>query len=247
MNNSFKILKVPFSGGGLGKGNGSNFAPDLIVKKLDAEVVSLDLDESNIQESHDRIEKAVSSFEKGVILGGDHSITYPAVKGFAENVPDFNLIVFDAHPDLMDNFVPPSHEDYLRVLIEKGVVKAEDVVLVGIRNWDKIEMDYIEEKGIKYITSKEILEKGVETITNEIKQLIGKPIYLSLDIDVIDSCEAPGTGYCEENGISSEQLIFFLKNVPVKMADVVEVNPKKDVGDKTSSLAAKIISEIILC
>ena len=256
-----KLLKAGFSGGGLGHGNGSNEGPDKIVealkdvysneegKEVKYEVEEVTVEESNIQESHDNIEKAVSELKEcSVIVGGDHSITAPCVKGFAKNVSDFHFIVFDAHPDLMDDFDPPSQEDYLRVLIEKGVVKSENVTIIGVRNWDKEEIAYLSEKNIKYYTCADIFERGIKEVISEVVENVVKEVYLSVDIDVVDPVEAIGTGYTEHGGLSSRELIYSLqqlrKTEKISMIDLVEVNPSKDVNNMTVTLAAKLIAEL---
>lgn len=258
-----KIIGLPFSGGGLGHGNGANKAPEKIVELLSKNVFAneeghdvkfdfenLTLDEKNILESHDKIKEKISTLnEKIIILGGDHSITAPTVEGFSKNNPDFMFIVFDAHPDLMDDFRPPTQEDYLRVLIEKKIVKSEQCILIGIRNWDKEEINYLKEKNIIHYTAKEIYLEGMPKIIEKVISKVNKEVYLSIDIDVVDPVEAIGTGYVEHGGISSRDLIYALGELKttrkLAMVDIVEINPEKDVNDITSSLGAKLIAEII--
>jgi len=256
-----KIIKAPFSGGGLGHGNGANIAPNEIIKQLKElfltedgnnfsfEYDDLVLDEQNISESHKKIEESVEKTnEKAIILGGDHSITAPCVKGFAKNNDNFKFIVLDAHPDLMDDFDPPTQEDYLKVLIEKGIIKPENILLIGLRNMDKQELDYLKEKNIKYYSAKYLFEKGIKELIFKIIDWADKPLYLSIDIDVVDPVEAIGTGYLEHGGLSSRELIFLLQELKktnkIKMCDLVEVNPSKDVNNITSTLAAKILVEL---
>jgi len=225
------IIEVPFSAGGLGKTKGCEKAPAKIVSLLGVASEKIPVDNLDIELSHNLIEKKVASLEPSILVGGDHSITYPAVKGMRGK---FTLVVLDAHPDLMDNFVPPTHEDYLRAIIENVT---SEVILIGARKIDPIEQDYIDEKKIRCVSD-----------MDEIKEILSEldDVYLSIDIDCIDPKEAPGTGYIEKGGFSSEQvleMIRFLKG-KIKMADVVEVNPDKDEKDMTSELAAKLIKEI---
>ena len=258
-----KIIGMPFSGGGLGHGNGSNQAPEKIIEQLENNVFAnedgtdvkfdfenLQLDEKNIEESHKRIKDRIANIrEKAILLGGDHSVSSPAVEGFAEKNNDFTFIVFDAHPDLMDDFRPPTQEDYLRVLIEKKIVKPEQCLIIGVRNWDKEEIRYLEEKKIRYYQSRDIYLNVMPKIINEVISKIDNPVYLSIDIDVVDPVEAIGTGYTEHGGISSRDLIHAVQELKktdkVRMVDIVEVNPERDVNDMTSTLAAKLIAEII--
>jgi len=271
-----KIIKIPFGAGGLGHGNGSYLAPDKIEESLkesfanengnqiDFSFQNIDVDNNDIEKSHKIIEKYIESIdEKLIIIGGDHSITYSCVKGFRNNRSNninnksnnnFNnilFIVFDAHPDLMKDFSPPSQESYLRNLIEEDIIKSKDCIMIGTRNWDKEEIDYLNKNKIKYYSSKEIFDKGFKNIVGDLINQIKdskKDIYLSLDIDVVDPVEAIGTGYIEHGGMSSRELIYFLQKIKetkkIKMIDIVEVNPLKDINDITSKLAAKLITEL---
>ncbi len=264
------IIQIPFSGGGLGHGNGANEAPKKIVEQFDElfanesgespqfNISSIELDEQNIGESHATIEDFASRVvEKSIFLGGDHSVTQPILKGLLKNYfrdKDVFFIVFDAHPDLMDDFRPPTQEDYLRVLIEEGSLKPENVLLLGLRNWDDEEVKYLEEKGIHFYSMKEIFDRGIKEVISEVKQILSgeknkdKEIYLSLDIDVVDPVEAIGTGYLEHGGLSSRELIYAVQELAstkrLSAVDIVEVNPSKDIRDMTSKLAAKIIFEL---
>lgn len=256
-----KLIKAGFSGGGLGHGNGANLAPDKVVEMLENcfadeygknvsfDVESIELDENDIQLSHDNIQKKMSeNTEKAIVIGGDHSVTYPCVKAFAKNKKDFSFIVFDAHPDLMDDFRPPTQEDYLKVLIEEGIVKAENVFIIGIRNWDEQEINYLKEKNISHYNCADIFDRGIKDVMKDVLAKVSSNIYLSIDVDCVDPVEAIGTGYIEHGGMSSRELIFALQEIKktgkLSMVDLVEINPKKDVNDMTSILGAKIITEL---
>ena len=256
-----KLIGVPFSGGGLGHGNGANKAPQIIREQLkelyadeDGQEVEftyheLELDEQHIANSHEAIQEAsAAQHEKAIFVGGDHSVTCPLVEGFAKRTPDFHFLVFDAHPDLMDDFRPPTQEDYLRVLIEKNVVRPERCTLIGLRNWDKEEVTYLKNKGITYYSMQDVFDKGIKAVMQEVLKAIGRPVYLSLDIDVVDPVEAIGTGYLEHGGMSSRELIYALQQLKTtgKLArvDLVEVNPSKDINLMTAKLAAKCLVEL---
>lgn len=251
-----KIIKIPFSAGGLKKTKGSELAPDKILKFIDknliTEIKDIKVDNLNISFSHKNIEEFISKEKKAILMGGDHSITYPAVKGFSKKNKDFLLIVFDGHPDLVNDFSPPTHEDYLRVLIEEQIVNPKNILLIGLRKSDKIETDYIKKKNIKnytYLKLKKDMKKSVDEISDWVKEK-NKNIYLSIDIDCIDPEQAPGTGYIEKNGLKKKEFFDMIENIKtsnkkeIKMVDMVEVNPLKDIDDKTSRLAAEIIKII---
>ncbi len=258
-----KFVSIPFSGGGLGHGNGACEAPSKIRERLKEcfanerghtptwEYQNVLVDEAHVGYSHKQIQDYFSSFsEKACLVGGDHSITCPILTGLVQGGYLKNpwFVVFDAHPDLMDDFRPPTQEDYLRVLIESGVLQSERIIIIGVRNWDKQEIDYLREKKIRYYTAAEIFEKGVQSIASEVVSFIDGPFYLSLDIDVVDPVEAIGTGYLEHGGLSSREFLYFVEQLRktgnIAMVDLVEVNPTKDVRDITTTLAAKILTEL---
>lgn len=246
-----KIVKVPFSGGSLGKNVGCELAPEEIVKLLNVEGVDLDIRNHNIEEAGFKIYDFVkNSNNKLFLIGGDHSITYYSFKAFAEKNADSGLVIFDAHPDMQSSdFV--THEDYLRVLIDKKILKPFNVVLIGVRSISKEELEYLREKKIIYFDMNKIYELGIKEVCDLIMEkmsVLGK-IYLSVDVDVLDPAFAPGTGYLEPGGISSSDLFYFLNRIKnmknLGMVDLVEINPRKDVKNMTVLLGSKI-AEVFL-
>ncbi len=253
-----KIVKVASSQGSLGKNLGTEKAPDKIVEALKNifmneqgrtlfyEVDEVKVNPSNIEETNKRI------FEKegDIFIGGDHSITYSLFKKVVQKNSNAGIVMFDAHPDCENNFAPPSHEDFIQTLIEEGSLKKENVILVGIRNMDKKEQIYIKDKRITHYTMKDLRENMEETC-DMIMERARKfdALYISIDIDVIDPSQAPGTGYIEPAGMQARDLIYFIQRLKMlknlKRADIVEVNPQKDVNEMTVKLAAKIIAELI--
>ncbi|MEA3430616.1 MAG: arginase family protein [Nanoarchaeota archaeon] len=258
-----KLIKISSDQGALDK-KGSDKAPDKIIRGMydlylnefgkfnEFEIDSVDIVKSNIDETNANIfEKIKSLNEHAVLVGGDHSITYSTFKAFALNNPGAGLIVFDAHPDCENNFSPPSHEDFLRVLIEERIVDASKVIIIGLRNWHKNEYDYLQSKKIKYFNMKEISEKGVREVCDSAMYVAKQwpAIYVSIDIDVVDPAFAPGTGYCEPGGLTSRELLYFLQRMKnfknLKMVDLVEINPDKDMNGITVKLGSKIVKELL--
>lgn len=257
------IIKIPFFAGGLGKTKGVEKAPDKIVDKLKElncnengckfplNEMEISVDNSNIEESQKKIEeemkKIFSNYSCPIILGGDHSITYSTFKAF--NQGNCGLLIFDSHPDLMQEFDPATHENYLRNLIRDGL-NAFNVILVGTRNQDKEELNFIKENNIKNFTMKKISYTGKEEICNTIMETCNRfdKLYISIDIDAVDPVFAPGTGHCEPGGLTSRELLYFLhrlKNLKnIKAVDLVEINPEKE-EKLTISLGAKIVNELL--
>jgi len=256
-----EIIKIPTSLGGLEK-TGSEKAPDLIIKVLKNEiwlnenekkpffeVKEIDFKgETDIKKVHDIITKNIKS--NGIYIGGDHSITYSTFKSFIKRNPNAGIISFDAHPDVYQNFEYPTQGDWLYYLIEEGIVKPENVIIVGVRAAAKKEIDYMKKKGIIYFPMKNILIHR-ETICDSIMEIARgfSSLYISIDIDSVDPAFAPGTGYMEPGGLTSRELLYFLQRLKllknIKALDIVEINPEKDVNGMTVKLGAKILGEFL--
>lgn len=211
----------------------------------------LKLNKTNIQESIELINKKAKDIfkanEKAIFIGGDHSVSYPLVKAFTESNKDPFLIVFDAHPDLMPAMKEPTHEEWLRKCIEDNLILPENII-IGIRNSDKEEIKFINNHKIKTIGCNLILN-DIEQTCDFIMELANKhPLYISVDIDVLDPAFAPGTSYKEPAGLSSRQLIYTLQRLNLlknlKAIDLVEINPKLDTW-QTAHLGAKIVAELL--
>jgi arginase family enzyme len=269
------IVKVPGING-LGKTVGCEKAGNEILKCLKEEVYSnefgksveigkLDLEEIHLDNSNLEITNKLiykNSFEmfeskaKTVFLGGDHSISYSLGKAFLDYCQNEGkepcLIVFDAHPDCMlltkgcEKY--PNHEEWLRALIEQGF-PAKNVLLVGLRNSDMQEIEFLKERNIRTISMNQLLENLEEMCEIIMEFSDGKELYLSLDIDVVDPAFAIGTGYKEPGGLTSREFIYIIQRLKkiksLKGIDLVEINPKKDENNLTVKLGAKILSEII--
>jgi|TARA_B100002003_G_C14134207_1_gene545408 agmatinase len=234
------IIKIKSSQGGLGKADGAELAPGVIVKYLDEsfEIDEVEIIQSNIEETNKNIEeKALQVLDrKPIFLGGDHSITFPLFKAFAKKYKSPCLLIFDAHVDMSNDFLPPTHEDFNKTLIEQNIISPKDIMIVGARKIYDVEKEYIKEKNIQ------ILEKpDLEKIKEFVKD---KDVYLSIDFDVLDPNEAPGTGYLEKDGLKTDELIKILAQIKPKAVDIVEINPKKDLNNMTSKLGAKLIVKL---
>jgi arginase family enzyme len=184
-----------------------------------------------------------------LFLGGDHSVTIPIVKAFSSVYPENpGVIIFDAHPDAENDFV--THEDLLCALVNQKVIVTENIILVGTRNWDKNEIEFIQKNKIKYFPMKEIIKDGIHEVSESLMSVAKNfnSLYVSIDIDVLDPAFAPGTGYNEPGGLSTRELLFFLHRLKkmknLKAFDLVEINPSKDINEMTSKVGAKILVEL---
>ena len=287
------IVKIPGING-LGKTQGCEKAGNEILKTLkeihsnekgipiNVELLDLEeihVDNFNLEEANHLIYKnSLKMFEtqpKTIFLGGDHSISYSTTKAFFDYCKVVNkescLIVFDAHADCMEPMEEPTHEEWLRKLIEQGF-PAENILLVGVRNLWKDEIQFIKEKGVRIISMNQLmtdLEDTCDTImefsnpqnssqvrnfgarkSGDIKDFLrNKELYVSIDIDVVDPVFAPATGYIEPGGLTSRQFIYLIQRMNkiknLKAIDIVEINPEKDKNGLTVKLGAKILGELL--
>ena len=267
------VVKVPGING-LGKTKGCEKAGNEILKVLKEEIYTresgklvefeklnleeIHLDNSNLELTNKLIYKnAFESYEehlKVVFLGGDHSISYSLTRAFFDYCQNETkkpcLIVFDAHPDLMPAMKEPTHEEWLRKLIDDGF-PCDSILLVGVRDSDGKEVNFIKEKKIKTISMNQ-LESDLENVCDVIMEFSsGKELYVSLDIDVIDPAFAPATGYPEPGGLTSRQMIYLIQRMNkiknLRAVDIVEINPEKDkkTNNITVKLGARLLGEIV--
>ena len=149
------IIKIKSSQGGLGKADGAELAPDKVVEYLGEgfEIDEVEVVQSNIEETNKNIgEKASQTLDKKpIFLGGDHSITFPLFKAFAKKHKNPCLLIFDAHVDMSNDFLPPTHEDFNKTLIEQKILEPENLMIIGARKIYDIEEGYIKEKNIQIL------------------------------------------------------------------------------------------------
>lgn len=230
-----KIINCPTSQGSFGANQGCEKAPQLI----SPESKTLALPSDNIEETN----KILKEAEGDLFIGGDHSITYSLFKGFKKNNPEkkIGLLILDAHADMSDNFHPPTHEDFNRVLLEEGTLSPEDLLIIGCTKIYDNEKEFAEGKSIQIMEHEKI-------DLNKVKEFIEKHdlIYLSIDIDCLRKADAPGTGY-PDGKLSMNELINFLKTFvseKFKRMDLVEANPDKDVDGITIKSAKRIVETL---
>ncbi len=229
---------------GLGKTKGVELAPKEIFRKLKLKEKIFQLNLDNFEDDSENILSSIDFNKKNLFVGGDHSISYTICKGFFKKSKDPKLIIFDSHPDLMENIKEPTHEEWLRALIEERIISPKNVLLIGIRknssNVDIQEIKYAKEKGIKIIYANKFSEK-------EILDFIGNsPFYLSFDVDVFDKSIFKATGYPEEKGLFEKEIFSILKKISnlkgMKAFDIVEYNPLLDKNKKDLEIIKRILN-----
>jgi len=242
------IIKIPGING-LGKTKGCEKAGNAVLdslkelysneqaKPIDTHLLDLEeihLDNSNLDLTNKLIyENSLENFEvkpRTVFLGGDHSISYSTTRAFLDYCKKENkkpcLIVFDAHTDLMKPMKEPTHEEWLRALIEYGF-PVENILLVGVRNMEKSEIIFLKKNKIKMISMNKLNEDLQDMCDTIMEFANGKELYVSIDIDVVDPAFAPATGYCEPGGLTSRQMIYLVSRINkmknLKAVDIVEI------------------------
>jgi agmatinase len=193
-----------------------------------------------------------------IILGGDHSITWPAATAVAEvrRPGSIGIVHFDAHADTASDTwgVLASHGTPMRRLIESGAVKGSNFVQVGLRGyWPPREtFEWMKAQGLRWHLMSEIEERGAEAvIADAIAEALDGPdfVYLSLDIDVIDPGMAPGTGTPEPGGMLTREVLRAIRQIvgAVELAgmDIVEVSPPYDQAETTAMAANRAALEAI--
>jgi agmatinase len=173
-----------------------------------------------------------------IALGGDHSVTFPVVEAVAAAHGPVDILHFDAHPDLYDDYEgdPRSHASPFARIMERGLAKR--LVQVGIRTLNRHCRAQAERFGVEIIEARHFRPGCVPAFDG--------PLYVSIDLDGFDPSCAPGVSHLEPGGLTARDVLDALHAVqaPVAGADVVELNPDRDVNDMTAVLAAKLVKEL---
>jgi agmatinase len=215
--------------------------------------------ERGLRVIHEKVFRVASAGAMPIVLGGDHSITYPSAAAVARHVwpRKVGIVHFDAHADTAeDNWgVLLGHGTPMRRLIESGAVAGRNFVQVGLRGyWPPPHViDWMRGQGMRWHLMSEIEQRGFEAVLREaIDQALDGPetVYLSIDVDVLDPAYAPGTGTPEPGGLTSVQLLRAVREIVqrVRLAgmDVVEVAPIYDgPGQITAEVAHRLVLEAL--
>jgi agmatinase len=213
---------------------------------LEEDTVMVDLGDVDTSGDPDKTfaltEKAVAKIlEHGaapIILGGDHSITYPVLKAFAAKFRPLDVLHFDAHPDLYEDLYGDrlSHACPMARVLEDGL--AAGVVQVGVRAITAAHRAKALKHGVRMIEMKEIGDPLFLTFAN--------PVYVSFDLDALDPAFAPGVSHHEPGGLATRQALQVIQALKGRIVglDVVELNAARDVSGITAAAAFKVIKEV---
>jgi len=201
----------------------------------------------------DRIRSLVRRGRRPLVLGGDHSITYPVLRGFAGRAEAPVVLHLDAHGDLYDEFpLRSGHESgesqpadryshacpFARIMEERLATR---LIQVGVRTLNAHQRAQAAKFGVEVL--------GADRWRDAIAQVarLRGALYVSLDLDVLEPMLAPGISHPEPGGLSVRDVldVFAAVRVPVIGADIVEYNPRNDVRDLTARVAAKFVKELV--
>ena len=174
-----------------------------------------------------------------LVLGGDHAITYPVMRAISKANGPVNILHFDAHPDLYEDFEgnPWSHASPFARIMERRL--ATRLVQVGIRTLNQHQREQVERFGVECHEMKDV---DLSSIGHD----FDGPVYISLDMDALDPAFAPGVSHHEPGGLSVRDILNIIQRIPNRIvgADLVEYNPDRDINDMTAMVAAKLLKEI---
>jgi agmatinase len=188
-----------------------------------------------------------------VILGGDHTIALPSLRAVRRVHGPVALVHFDAHLDTWDTYfgAANTHGTPFRRASEEGLIVKGHSAHVGIRGPVYAKQDFIddEELGFTIVHCRDMDRLGVDGVLERIHQRVGDmPVYVSIDIDVLDPAHAPGTGTPEVGGLSSRELLGMVRGMAdlrIVGADVVEVAPAYDHAEITALAASQLAYELV--
>jgi len=172
-----------------------------------------------------------------ILLGGEHLISLPAVTAAAAHYPHLAVIQLDAHADFRQEYLgePLSHATVMRRIAD--LLGGENICQLGVRSGTREELRAARSMGI------------IADIKETLRRTAGRPVYLSLDLDILDPGVAPGVGAPEPGGLSFDQVVSLISQLHALRIvgfDVVELSPPYDPTQQSAMAAAKLIRELIL-
>jgi agmatinase len=211
----------------------------------------------NINEAVETIEAAADELlgtgARLMTLGGDHTIALPLLRSVAKKHGPVALLHFDAHLDTWDTYFGAeyTHGTPFRRAVEEGILDTEALSHVGTRGplYGKKDLEDDRRFGFGILTSADVYHQGVVEVVERLRErLAGRPVYVSIDIDVLDPAHAPGTGTPEAGGLTSRELLEILRGfrgLDIVGADVVEVAPAYDHADITGVAASHVAYDLV--
>lgn len=217
----------------------------------------IDCNPFNIPEALSAIESEVRNLtrdgQRVLTLGGDHTIALPILRALHSRYGPITVVHFDAHLDTWGSYfgMDTTHGTPFRRASEEGLINTSTSVHVGTRGPLYSATDLVEDEqlGFHVISSIELQDHGLAAALKRLSDRVGDtPIYVSIDIDVLDPAHAPGTGTPEAGGLASRELLAFVRsfaNMDLIGADIVEVAPAYDHAEITGIAAAHVAYELL--
>ena len=209
-----------------------------------------------LDEIKSNIDKKYEEEYYPILLGGDHSTGWPGIKALHDNTKGrIGIIHVDSHLDLVKESPIQglySGSSQMRRASELDRISPENFVQIGMRSYNSPEhYHFIKDSKITLIPANQVLETSIEEVAKKALEVASRGtdhIYMSVDIDVLDSAFAPGSGANEPGGLTSYQLFKFVKLVApyIDAIDIVEVNPLMDYNNMTSIVASKLLFDYII-
>jgi agmatinase len=244
---------------GLSSGYNFELGIDLLESVRFVDLGDINVIPANIEKSFDQIDKGLAYIHERavfpVVLGGDHSIGYPDIRGLAPYVDgNIGIIHFDRHSDLYESYLDERmHGSPFFHATNIANAPATNLVQIGIGGWtgNRSGVKNARERGASVITITDIERFGLERVAEmalEIAWKDAKAVFLSFDIDSVDPAFAPGTGTPESGGLTPREafrLLHIVTREGLAGMEVVEVAPPYDVADITSLLGVRVINDVL--
>jgi len=214
------------------------------IKVFDAGDIELCIGEAKtaLDEIESFTDEMLNDKKRPVMLGGEHLVTMAVIRALYKKYPDLHVVHFDAHADLRDDYLGAklSHATVMHRVWD--ILGDEKIYQFGIRSGDKSEFLWGKER----VSTQKFTFDGLEETVRKLK---GKPVYFTLDLDVLDPSVLPGTGTPEAGGVSFIELLSAAKLLePLNIVgfDMVELSPIYDQSGMSTALACKLLRELLL-
>ncbi len=185
-----------------------------------------------------KIRSEIEPNNKIICFGGDHSVSFPIIEAFSHYYQNLQVLHLDAHADLYDNFDHNlySHASPFARLLENKCIQS--LTQVGIRTLNTHQREQANKFGVHIVEMKDF--------NYDFLQRLSAPLYISLDLDVLDPAYAPGISHHEPGGMTTRELLHIIQQIPVPIvgADIVEYNPNRDLHNMTAMVAYKLFKEL---
>jgi len=216
----------------------------------------LSINPLSIDDTYNRITKQLGDILRAdartVCVGGDHSILLPILRAIHKRFGPVAFVQLDAHGDTWGGYFgsPHSHGTPVKYAVEEGLIAKGCGLQVGLRGqvYSDGDFDFARKHRLRIVTSEQLHQHGVDLVKRYLKKLRNRPVYVTLDIDVVDPAFAPGTGTPQIGGLSSAQIVELVRSLNglnIVGCDLVEVSPPYDNGEITSLLAANLLFELL--